>query len=236
MQVNTAGSKRSVAISSVPNLGACLTGPDQKVELNLPAGPERLLTSLFLQWNPAGRTRKNRVTEDELAEWIDGMLKGEAGPEHREAFYYQAWAIGWRLLGLLRRFSVKVEILPDEVFESRYGTTSTGHYVYRFKLIHIKESALFDITGSTVIHELGHAIDHLISSLCNGGYRISTKLWHWFAQQRRGFVTAYAATKPAEYLAESVEAYFVRDEYLRLQRQDPSMYLFLDDLFTISAA
>ena len=87
-----------------------------------------------------------------------------------------------------------------------------------------------------MIHELGHAIDHLISSLCNGGHQISTKLWNWFADQRRGFVTAYAATKPAEYLAESVEAYFVRDRYLLLQQHDPSMYLFLDDLFTISAA
>ncbi|MCA9780872.1 MAG: hypothetical protein KC800_29330 [Candidatus Eremiobacteraeota bacterium] len=234
--MNTAGSARSVHVSHVPNLGACLSGPDQKVDLNLPSGPERLLTSLFLQWNPAGRTRKGRVTDDELADWIDGMLRGSAGPEHREAFYYQAWPIGWRLIGLLRRFSVEVEILPDDIFEGRYGTKIAGHYVYRFKLIHIKESSLFDTRGSVVLHELGHAIDHLISSLCNGGYRISTKLWHWFAEQRRGFVTAYASTKPAEYLAESVEAYFVRDEHLVLQERDPSMYLFLDDLFTISAA
>ena len=93
-----------------------MSGPDQKVDLNLPPGPERLLTSLFLQWNPAGRKRKERVSEDELAVWIDGMLRGEAGPEHREAFYYQAWPIGWRLIGLLRRFSVEVEILPGQGF------------------------------------------------------------------------------------------------------------------------
>ena len=219
----------------IPNLGACPTPPDQRVRLDMPEGPERFLRSLFLQWNPAARDRRDPVTEDELTQWILGMLKGKTSPEIDEAFYYQTWPIGWRLIGLLRRFGVRVEGIDDQEFVGRYGNQKVGHYVYRFRLIHVKRSYLFDTDGSVVLHELGHAIDHLISSLCNGGYHASVKLWHWFAPQRKGFVTRYASTKPAEYLAESVEAYFIRDDYLLLQRLDPAMFIFLDDLFTISA-
>jgi Mlc titration factor MtfA (ptsG expression regulator) len=211
--------------------------PDQKVPLDLPPGPERLLKSLFLQWNPAGRTRsREKVSEEMLTDWIEGMLKGEHSFVEREAFYYQAWPLGWRLIGLLRRFKVQVEILDDDVFVSRYGTKRAGHYIYRFKLIHIKRSCLFDTRGSVVIHELGHAIDHLISSLANGGHSVSSNLWQWFRPQRTGFVTKYASTKPEEYLAESVEAYFIREDYLLLRRLDPAMYVFLDDLFIVSAS
>jgi toxin lethal factor len=224
-----------VEMPKLQNLGACPTPPDQRVALDMPHSPERFLKSLFLQWNPAARDRRDPVTEDELTQWILGMLKGRSGPEVQEAFYYQAWPIGWRLIGLLRRFGTRVEILDDHEFEGRYGKREAGHYIYRFRLIHIRHSCLFDTRGSVVLHELGHAIDHLISSLCNGGYHASVKLWHWFAPQRKGFVTKYASTKPAEYLAESVEAYFIRDNYRRLKRIDPAMFVFLDDLFTISA-
>lgn len=224
-------------ISSVaPKFHANTVPPDRQIPVNLPPGTERLLSLLYLRWNPRGKGRLNPVTDTELNEWIDGMLPGEEDLDKLEAFYYQTWPLGWRLIGLLNRFGVKAKVLPDQEYAAQYGAShSRGQYVSRFKLIHLQESALFERGSSTVIHEFGHAIDHLISSLCNGGHQMSVKLWHWFEPQRRGFVTNYASKDPAEYFAESVEAYFLKGHERRLRRLDPKMHAFLDDLFVMSS-
>lgn len=235
MKINPVGFGSKCYVDTGSRFAANLSPPDENVRVDTPPGPERLLRLLYLRWHPSGKGRPDRATDQEVGEWIDGMIIGDATPEEREAFLYQAWALGWRLVGLLNRFGTKVELLSDPAYESRYGFHSAGQYVARFKVIHIKRSALFCNSSSTVIHEFGHAIDHLISSLCNGGHQISIKLWHWFSHQRTGFVSDYAETVPAEYLAESLEAYFLHSEFHLLQNRDPAMYTFLDDLITISS-
>lgn len=213
---------------------ACNTQPDNRVQVQAAPGPERFLQLLFLCWNPAGKTRPGPVTDHEVAQWIDTMVNGEASPEEREAFLYQVWPLGWRLVGLLGRFGVKAELLSDEEYFARHGNRTAGQYFSRFKLIRIRRRALFCNRSSTLIHEYGHAIDHLMSSLCNGGNQVSVKLWHWFARQRSGFVSDYAQKDPAEYFAESLEAYFLKGSYRALQKSDPAMYGFIDDLIAIS--
>ena len=244
MRANAVASQ-NILNSSVPLTGAsmcsvkfsaCRTSPDNQVDIPLQQSPERFLRILYQRWNPAGKHRPHRVSEDEVTEWIDGMIIGEQPFEVREAFHCQVRPLGWRLIGLLNRFGITAELLEDSDYERRHGRYSAGMYFQRKKRVAIKDSALFSNRDLVLIHEFGHAIDHLISSLCSGGHRVSIKLWHWFAPQRNGFVTNYATVNPAEYFAESLQAYFLKAEYAHLQKHDRSMYNFLDDLITISRA
>ena len=234
MEVSAVGFNLASGSIASPAFASCTTQPDNRVRVEAAPGPERFLQLLFLGWNPAGKTRKGPVTDQEVAQWIDTMIQGEASPQEREAFLYQVWPLGWRLVGLLGRFGVKAELLSDEDYLARFGNRSAGQYFSRYKLIRIRRRALFCNRSSTLIHEYGHAIDHLMSSLCNGGNQVSVKLWHWFSRQRGGFVSDYAQKDPAEYFAESLEAYFLHGSYQSLQRADPAMYAFIEDLIAIS--
>ena len=209
----------------------CLTPPDQQVPFRHGGDMERVLHILFLHWNPAGKKRKGRATESEVADWVDGMLLSPDPEEHFEWAHHQVRPFGWRLIGLFSRFGVKLEVSPKEEYSSRHGHTLGKYYADRRTAV-IREDAFYQ--DFTTAHEMGHALEHLISSLCLGGHSLATRMWHTFADQRKGFVTEYAATRPTEYFAESVEAFFRDDQWWLLEEWDPGMYDFLDTLFTIS--
>ncbi|MGE0494696.1 MAG: hypothetical protein AB7S38_36135 [Vulcanimicrobiota bacterium] len=211
----------------------CLTQPDNpEVVPHSPPGPGAWLETLFMAWNPAGRKRRlERVRDDELEEWLLGFLLGPHDEDARHQFLQEMYPIGWRLIGLLRRFGVRAQIREDD----RYHRPGAGHYSHERKTIVLPRRQLGrDDDYSVVRHEVGHAIEHLITALCNQNGPISELLWRGFASQRTGFVSEYAQTDPEEYFAESVEGYFHEEGHEVLRTEDPGMFAFLDALFGTS--
>jgi hypothetical protein len=92
----------------------------------------------------------------------------------------------------------------------------------------------------TVAHEFGHALDCVLGG---GVYRsgIDPVIRGSFAAART-FVTPYAATGIDEYFAEALRAYVEANDpasawppatRVRLQRVDPILYAYVDDLFRV---
>ncbi len=209
----------------------CITPPDQQVPFRHEGDMARILHILFLHWNPAGKKRTGKASEREVSEWVEEMLLSDYHEEHFDWAFQQVRPFGWRLIGLFSRFGVKLAVMPEDEYGKHHGHTLGKYYSNRNTAV-VREDAFYE--NFTVAHELGHALEHLISSLCLGGHSAATRMWHGFADERYDFVTDYAATRPTEYFAESVEAYFRDDQWWLLQEWDPGMYNFLDALFTIS--
>lgn len=113
--------------------------------------------------------------------------------------------------------------------EKRKVETTLGIYFRAYKLILMHEDRLGDDDDSTLRHELAHAWECTYNfRKRRAGANISIELWNRFAKTRRGFVSAYAATQPVEYFAESVEAYFSEKNRARLRRLDPDMFAWLE--------
>jgi Mlc titration factor MtfA (ptsG expression regulator) len=81
-----------------------------------------------------------------------------------------------------------------------------------------------------VRHEFAHAYEDCWSQKRQRRNPLSVELWYRFEQTRRGFVTAYASTQPAEYFAESVEAFFAPNLREQLRQVDPEMFAYLTEL------
>ena len=83
-------------------------------------------------------------------------------------------------------------------------------------------------------HELAHAYDHVFSQKNQRRMPLSVQLWNSFREHRAGLVSQYAATNPAEYFAESVEAFFQEGGRESLRQKDPLMFDYLRQLFAAS--
>jgi len=101
-------------------------------------------------------------------------------------------------------------------------------YDLMWKIVIIGEELISGIYGTTSIHEFAHAYDHAKTM---GQFGLSVRLWNKFYKERSGFITEYASTKPHEYFAESVEAFFHPRNHEKLQKCDPGMYDYLQNLF-----
>ena len=84
---------------------------------------------------------------------------------------------------------------------------------------------------STVRHEFAHAYEHVWSDKRQRRHPLSVELWYRFEKTRKGFITAYASTQPAEYFAESVEAFFAPGLRDKLLMADPDMFAHLREMF-----
>ena len=194
-----------------------------------------ILESLFLQWNPLGKNRgPEEVGPGQVRGWLRDMLQCYPTQASARIYLNEAQDFGWRILALMLRFGIKVEIFPHASYRKRRSVKSAGIYSFQQKTVSLDEDYLERPHQSLVHHEMGHALDHLISSLCLQGQCCSTKLWHGFAPQRLAFVTAYAGKNPREYFAESVEAYFQPHSHEWLRHNDPAMHAFVTALFELS--
>ena len=198
-----------------------------------PLSPGGILQNLFLKWKPTGKNAVQGATPQDLRRWLKRMIEESSSSQGSARFAQEGRDFGWRLLGLMARFGVRVQILTPAEYRKRQGVTTAGKYVPQYKTVVFHEEYLENQVG-LVHHEMGHALDHLISSLCLRGNCCSTSLWHGFAEQRQGFVTDYAKKNPREYFAESVEAYFRPDQNWLLMREDPGMHAFVTALFELS--
>ena len=160
---------------------------------------------------------------------------------------------GAELLGEVKRFGTRIVVVGartafteieiagvrlfgagEKTFDGRPWSVVRGVYSSKRRIICLGEELLDESrrTGrSTVRHEFAHAYEDAWSKKRQRRQPLSVELWYRFEKSRKSFVSAYASTQPAEYFAESVEAYFAPGLRDTLMAGDPEMFAFLGELF-----
>ncbi len=123
----------------------------------------------------------------------------------------------------------------EKTFDGRPWSVVRGVYSAKRRVICIGQELLNQSrqTGrSTVRHEFAHAYEDAWSKKRQRHHPLSVELWYRFEATRQSFISQYASTQPAEYFAESVEAFFMPNHRETLRHADPDMHRFLSELFT----
>lgn len=118
--------------------------------------------------------------------------------------------------------------------DGRSWAVVRGIYASKRRVIVMGEELLRDIGSggeSIVRHEFAHAYEDAWSTPRQRRHPLSVELWYKFEKTRTAFISKYASTKPAEYFAESVDAFFIPRTRAILAQSDPEMYAYLADLF-----
>lgn len=122
----------------------------------------------------------------------------------------------------------------EKTADGRPWSVVRGVYSSKRRMICLGEELLDESQRSgrsTIRHEFAHAYEDCWSRKRQRQQPLSVELWYRFEKTRKGFVSAYASTQPAEYFAESVEAFFAPNLRDTLRQADPDMYLYLSNLF-----
>lgn len=122
----------------------------------------------------------------------------------------------------------------EKTADGRPWSVVRGVYSSKRRMICLGEELLDESQRSgrsTVRHEFAHAYEDYWSQKRQRRHPLSVELWYRFEATRKGFVTAYASTQPAEYFAESVEGFFAPNLRERLHSLDPEMYAYIANLF-----
>lgn len=205
-----------------------------------------------LSGNPMGRPRAagSLVPQSRAAQLVERMIYHAPSRESRHKIMRELEVFGESMIETVRRNGVAIIILSrrmslaelkiknmyvvgrgEKTFDGRDWSVVRGLYDNGRSLLVVGEELLGQPGRSTARHEFAHAYDHIYSKVRRRVLPLSVELWNANADQRTGLVSDYAGTNPAEYFAESVEAYFEQGGRALLQRIDPKMYLFLSDLF-----
>lgn len=123
----------------------------------------------------------------------------------------------------------------EKTHDGRPWSQVRGVYSGKRRVICLGEEVLDESRRSgrsTVRHEFAHAYEDVWSRKRQRRHPLSVELWYRFEKTRKAFISHYASTKPAEYFAESVEAFFMPSQRQTLHRADPDMHDFLTDLFS----
>lgn len=187
---------------------------------------------------------------DEAGELARKMVVYAPRPELKEQLALELQVFGKAIIQQVKQFGVRVIILerhkaltdiriqgmmmvaPSErTFDGRPWGAVRGIYCSDRRLFVVGEELVGRPEGSVARHEFAHAYDHTFSQKNHRRLPLSVQLWNSFRQERTGLVSAYAATNPAEYFAESVEAFFQEGARDALRQQDPLMYDYLKQLF-----
>jgi len=193
-------------------------------------------------------------------EMLESMIVKYPNPLAKEKLKAELVVLGEKFIRICKEHEVWIIILGENERLSNirvyghqlFGTGETGmgkfkrgmdeirgvFRTYRptddlmWKIVIIGEELINGIYGTTSIHEFAHAYDYAWCILRQSKFGLSVKLWNEFYKERSGFITEYASTKPQEYFAESVEAFFHPKDHEKLKACDPGMYKYLQNLFT----
>lgn len=187
---------------------------------------------------------------NEAGELARKMVVYSPKPELKEQLALELQVFGKTIVQQVKQFGVRVIILerhkaltdiriqgmmmvaPSErTFDGRPWGAVRGIYCSDRRLFVVGEELIGRSNGSVARHEFAHAYDHTFSQKNHRRLPLSVQLWNSFRQERTGLVSAYAATNPAEYFAESVEAFFQEGGREALRQQDPLMFDYLKQLF-----
>ena len=181
---------------------------------------------------------------------IERMVGYAPSDQARTLLVDELVVLGEKMCDTVARFGVKIIVLEpsraitdvrlagmmivaphEKTFDGRPWAGVRGLYDQSRRLMAIGQEKLGQAAHSTARHEFAHAFDHTFSVRHGRRQPLSVQLWNLFAEQRRGLVTEYAGTNPAEYWAESVESYFKPNGRQVLMERDPQMHQYLEALF-----
>jgi hypothetical protein len=187
---------------------------------------------------------------NEAGELARKMVVYSPSPELRDQLASELQVFGSTIVGQVKQFGVRAIILeqnralPDlrinnmmvvapseRTHDGRPWSEVRGLYCAERRLFVVGEEMLGLWSRSVARHEFAHAYDHVFSEKNHRRMPLSVQLWNSFRGERTGVVSDYAASKPAEYFAESVEAFFQAGACDVLRQQDPQMYNYLEQLF-----
>lgn len=122
----------------------------------------------------------------------------------------------------------------EKTHDGRDWSGVRGAYSAKRRVIVLGEELLDSSrrTGRSVVrHEFAHAYEDTWSKKRQRKFPLGVELWYRFEKTRKAFISEYASTKPAEYFAESVEAFCSTQHRDRLRAADPDMFAYLCQLF-----
>ncbi len=214
---------------------------------------------LMEESRPAPVSAKPSAPEDELSSLTRAgklalaMVAVAPGKQQAIKVARDLEVFGTEMLSEVKRFGTRIVVVDahtaltdiqiaglrlfgagEKTFDGRPWAVVRGVYTSKRRIICLGEELLDESrrTGrSTVRHEFAHAYEDAWSQKRQRRQPLSVELWYRFEKTRQSFVSAYASTQPAEYFAESVEAYFAPGLRDSLMMGDPEMFAFLGELF-----
>lgn len=188
---------------------------------------------------------------DPTADLLDAMIYHAPSKEVREIVKRELVVMGQEIVAQVKSFGVRIIVLErtrllsqltirgmavvgkgERTFDGRPWDTVRGVYDQSRRLLVLGEEMVGSPFRSVARHEFAHAFDHAFSEKNRRKLPLSVQLWNLFRGERTGLVSAYAGTNPAEYFAESVEAFFQENGRQNLQHNDPRMFSYLLELFS----
>lgn len=183
---------------------------------------------------------------------IDRMIYYAPGQRHRQILQSELEVMGFEIVSQVKSFGTRIIVLgaktslsqlrikgmaivaPGErTFDGRPWDSVRGLYDNSRRILVIGEEQIGRSEHCVARHEFAHAFDHAFSERNHRRLPLSVQLWNLFMAQRAGLVSKYASTNPAEYFAESVEAFFQPAGRRYLQDNDPKMHSYLSELFQV---
>ncbi|MFA5506134.1 MAG: hypothetical protein WC314_08850 [Vulcanimicrobiota bacterium] len=160
---------------------------------------------------------------------------------------------GSQVLAEVKQFGTRIIVIPphqsltsiklgglflfgagEKTHDGRDWSGVRGAYSAKRRVIVLGEELIDESrrTGRSVVrHEFAHAYEDAWSKKRQRKFPLGVELWYRFEKSRKAFISEYASTKPAEYFAESVEAYCSSQHRQRLRAADPEMYEYISTLF-----
>jgi len=210
-----------------------LSGPEKKRD-------ETAASTASSAFSGNGRTR----------ELVEAMVVQDASSMQKLAVAKELGALGEKMLSYVKSFGVHIIVLErnvnltqkkirgmmivapgEKTFDGRRWEEVRGIYCQDRRIIVMGEELLGMHGQSAARHEFAHAFDHAFTSRNQRRLPLSVQLWNWFGKERKALPSRYAATNPAEYFAESVDAFFIPEGRMYLEKNDPQMFEYLDTLF-----
>jgi hypothetical protein len=194
--------------------------------------------------------RRGVVGDDRLDGILEKMIVFAPSDLAKGVLKKELEPLGENIIAAVKAFGVRMIILPrnqaltdlriagmsvvargERTFDGRPWEQVRGIYCQDRRLIVVGEERIGNPFHSVGRHEFAHAFDHTFTTKNQRRLPLSVQLWNLFRQDREGLVSSYASTNPAEYFAESVETFFKPGGKDELQKVDPKMFQYLENLF-----
>ena len=217
----------------------------QKMIIPLSTGPQRPVES-------SGTADRRPVFRGNgrILEIVNKMVVDDATTTHRNQVSKELEALGEKMVTYVKSFGTHIIVLErgrnltqkrvrgmmivapgERTFDGRRWEDVRGIYCQDRRIIVIGEELLGMYGHSAIRHEFAHAFDHAFTQRNQRRLPLSVQLRNWFEKERKALPSRYAATNPAEYFAESVDAYFIPEGRTYLEQNDPQMHEYLATLF-----
>lgn len=240
------------------NLSELRASVDEEIEKAPPQGKPFIPPVIQLSGrNPgggtaaAGRGNGSATPTGQAAELVDKMTYHAPNTAIRHQLMRELQVFGVQTIAQVKQFGVRIIVLDrdmaltdlkvagmhvvgagERTFDGRPWSMVRGLYDSSRRLLVVGEELLGMRSRSCARHEFAHAYEHAYSTRHRRTLPLSVELWNSFAKSRTGMVSNYASTNPAEYFAESVEAFFEEGPRQYLKTADPQMFDYLTGLFS----